>query len=162
MSDPFAARRRTVFQSDRMPAWTAGAACRDKGTVEGEAWEAAFTDDLTFKATGEYRWPASLLDVMAVCAGCPVRRPCLEYGFAVEEPVTLGVRLTDDEEYELLGKSYIELILTPQPVGVYGGVPGPMRERFRDEPDRVDRAEAWFAAFTEERRWARAPAEEVA
>lgn len=146
---------------DQMPDWSAAAACRDKVTVEGKPWEAAFSDaDLTQKPNGEYRWSASTLEVMRVCAGCPVQRRCLEYGFDIEEPIALGVRLTDDEEYERLGKSYVELWLTPMPTGVYGGVPGPMRERFRNLADRVEAAQGWFAALCAERRWARRSNEE--
>lgn len=161
MSDPFAARRRQAFM-ERMPDWTAQAACRDKTTIEGEPWEAAFSDaDLTQKPSGEYRWPASTLEVMVVCATCPVQRPCLEYGFSIEEPILLGVMLADDETYERTGKPYKDEWLTPMPTGVYGGIPGPMRERFRRLPDRLERAGAWFAALCQERRWVRKSSEEV-
>jgi hypothetical protein len=143
--------------------WTVDARCRDKVTIEGEAWEAAFADaDLTYKPVGEYSWPKSTLEVMVTCAGCPVRRECLEYGFELEHTVLLGTRSTNDEEYEATGKSYIEETLKPMPAGVYGGVPGPMRERFGSDPDRLELADAWFISFTTERGWATEPAEEVA
>lgn len=163
MTDPFAARRREAFQADHFPDWTRDAACRDKVTVAGNPWEAAFTDaDKTYMPRGEYQWSEDLLDVMQVCATCPVQRTCLAYGFSGEEPVLLGVRLLGDEEAEMVGKSYLEEWLTPQAVGVYGGVPGPMRERFRMLPDRVARAQAWFHTLRSERGWVKATNEEVA
>jgi hypothetical protein len=153
VSDAFAGRRREAFQADLMPDWTADAACRDKVTVAGEAWEAAFTDDLTYKRSGEYRWPAGLLEVMAVCATCPVREPCMEYGFTIEEPILLGCRFSDE----------MEEWLTPEAVGVYGGIPGPMRERFRRLGQKgLAAADEWFASLCIERGWAKAPDEEAA
>lgn len=163
MSDPrFRASQRGVFQSDRFPDWTADAACRNKVTVEGQVWEAAFQDDLTYKSTQEYRWPESILAVMKTCAGCPVRLTCLAYGFEAEDPILLGTRIADDEEAERIGRSYVEEYLEPLNTGVYGGVPGPQRERFRGMGNRLELADAWFVSLTEGRGWTKAPDEEVA
>jgi hypothetical protein len=158
VTDPFANRRGKAFLSDQMPDWTAEAACRDKVTVQGQVWEAAFSDvDLTYKPSGEYRWSASLLEVMATCASCPVRPLCLERGFALEEPVLLGWRPGTDDEDE-----WVKETLVPMPVGVYGGVPGPMRQRFKLSPDRLSLAAAWFHTLSSQRGWSKPAIEEVA
>ena len=162
MADPFAQRRREVFDQDHMPDWTVDAACRAKVTVAGMPWEAAFTDDLTYKPKGEYAWPALTLEVMKTCATCPVQRQCRELGFEIEHEVFLGTRIASDEEFERWGKPYIEEYLTPMPVGVYGGIPGPMRERFKTMVDGLTEAAAWFLALSIKEGWIKPANEEVA
>jgi WhiB family redox-sensing transcriptional regulator len=62
-STPWRAERGDVFDSlFQRPAWHALAACRGKGT------------DAFFPDRGE-----PLDDARAVCAGCPVRRECLDF-----------------------------------------------------------------------------------
>lgn len=152
--------RRESYETDRMPTWTQRAACRDKTTVAGLPWESAFADDLTYKPNGEYRWPASVMRVMKVCAVCPVQDECLDYGFAMEEPILLGSRpiVTLDG-----GHSWVDEFLVPIPTGIYGGVPGPQRQRYSG-PDRIERARAWFSALSHRRGWTqpKRPDEEVA
>jgi hypothetical protein len=158
MSDPFAGRRGKAFLSDQMPDWTSQAACRDKVTVEGQVWEAAFdSDEVSSKAKGPYAWDGITLDVMAVCARCPVRDDCLQYGFDSEESRLLGVRPGADEDLD-----WVIVTLQPKPSGIYGGVPGRERERLGRFPDKVARANAWFLALSQQRGWSKPANEEVA
>lgn len=163
MADPFAARRREAFQSDYMPAWTVDAACRgDKrpdilggiGRFEtGTVWEAAFTDDLTHSKDGKYVWTAELLKVMELCAGCPVRAECLEYGYKGDAPILVSLLMVDDEEAERIGRSYRQEYVGGDAEGVYGGLPGPQRKVFAQHKDRLAASEEWFQAQATRHGW---------
>lgn len=151
-SDPrFHAGQRAALADAYMADWTAEAACRADtrpnilggrgGFVEGMVWERAFMDELSaLPPTKEYAWPASVLEVMAVCASCPVRAPCLEAAY--------------DEERRMSRDWYTnELVEDGRRFGVRGGLPGRQRERFEDEPDRLQRSEDWFATVSSRYMW---------
>jgi len=136
--------------------WTAFARCRSV-TVGGEGpqrpgmpWSAMFDDELAMRPhPDDYRWPPKLVDLMEMCAGCPVRRRCLEAAFEVEGHAQVIDRdvghyaphreacedstcegCVPEEERVTFRDVVIEVI----PSGIYGGVPARVRQYFMDVP----------------------------
>jgi hypothetical protein len=68
-----------------------------------------FRDEVAAHKDDSYSWPAETIRAMQTCAGCPVRTECLAYGFK-------GTPTT--------GRHF----------GVYGGVPGRIRESRATDP----------------------------
>lgn len=104
-------RRRTSRASinrERFPDWTVDAACRDPA-LPGRLYRAAFADDVAQEQEAEdYQWPVKVRDAIERCSTCPVKAQCLEYS--------------------------IRAVPTTRHYGVYGGVPGRIREHFATKP----------------------------
>lgn len=133
MTDPrFSIGLRTSLLSRLLPDWTARAACASK-TLPGQPWDSAFADEVTGSLDVEtHRWPERVRQVMATCAGCPVRSECLAYAFEREQ------HLSQDW---MSGEMYNDSFRS----GIFGGVPGPAREHFAASVDPIAASEAWFA-----------------
>ena len=87
-----------------------------------------FLDDVAQRPDPDtYQWPAGTLTAMKTCAGCPVRRQCLDYCFASELR-----EATEWWQHELVPQN--------RRFGVYGGIPGRIREAYSNAED----CEAWF------------------
>ena len=147
---------RRVMDERFSPEWTAQARCRPDelgGVVSqrlGMPWPDAFTDDLATQPHPDlYRWPPRLLEVLETCAGCPVRRECLELAFELEgKPVLLEPNVAhysthheDCSDPRCSGCVPLEervsrrdMIIEVIPSGVYGGAPGRVRQHFMDLP----------------------------
>lgn len=167
-----------AIQRERMPSWMTLAEC-SKHAMDG-AWSEAFREDPAYQANPDnYRWPATVQEVMAVCASCPVRRECLAYAYEITGPQLFGdVNLyashtTECNEGHRAWQSKARLCegclepedqvhrqpfeIEQQHEGVYGGVPGPVRQHFQHSPELADK---WFAAWTAKRGWTVADMEE--
>ena len=160
----------------RFPAWTALAACRPAsvggaallhrdGARPGMPWDKGFNDEVAMKpSVDQYRWPRDVNDAIETCAACPVRRQCLERAFDVEgTTVTMGYanflikHKPRCEDMKCDGcvplKDRIqrrEMTLELMHVGVWGGVPGRVRERYANDPDRIERCTDWFEDYASE------------
>jgi hypothetical protein len=146
--------------------WTALAACRPEALGgqgpqdPGFPWNAAWLDDVSSETDpAAYEWPESVKEVLKACAGCPVRRPCLELGYA--KWVFLGETEFYGEHTPECNRAAIsktparweareraqacpgclepaermwlqEFDHKPMPAGVYGGVPAPIRQHFAE------------------------------
>jgi hypothetical protein len=117
MTDPaFRSRLRKTLDERLMPEWTAEAACRSAELPGGNGpnrpgvvWDDAFKDELPLRPDpDDYAWPVGVRDFMRTCSACPVRSDCLEYAFTITE---------DRRQF-----------------GVYGGVPGRIREDVGFDP----------------------------
>lgn len=113
-----------------LPAWAKRAACAELEPNHAPLGT-MFTDDVAYRRDGDYSWPDGVRHAMAVCATCPVRMECLRYAYESERR----------EHIEWWGG---ELIDERRRYGVYGGVPGRIRERFADEADPIAACDAWF------------------
>lgn len=145
----------------RLPQWTDQAACRSASLPDtphpsnrartmsqqpGMPSDVHFLDDLTaIKNIENYDWPATVIDAMRVCGECPVRQPCLAYAFDIEQTTP---------DYAASWASTFEQQELPMRFGIYGGAPGPVRERFAPMADRLGQVAAWFARVALSRRWA--------
>jgi hypothetical protein len=127
-----------------MPAWGTRAACA-QFSRRGAPWSWMYSEDLA--ESPDYTWPDHAVFAMKVCAGCPVRNECLEYAYEMEhQQSTLwwsGEPVESDRRF-----------------GVFGGLPGRMRERFAHSDDRIARSQEWFAALSRERNWTLVETEE--
>lgn len=134
------------MQSRYLPEWTADAACRSDSIggsgpqIAGTTWSWMFLDDVASRPDGREYWPDKVMQAMRVCAGCPVRRECLEYAYESEK----GVNDTwwSGEPVERDTRS-----------GVFGGVPGRIREQHGPHPDRIQRSTEWFESLALRREW---------
>lgn len=141
MTDPrFGKRLRSGLTDQFMPAWTVDAACRPY-SAPGTHWEWMFTDEVAEKPAGvEYDFPDKTQQAMRVCAGCPVRTECLEDAYETEQQQSTewwsGEPVESDRRF-----------------GIRGGLPGRMRERFAELPDRLDRSHEWFGSYARKRGW---------
>lgn len=135
---------------DLFAEWTADAACRNYSSP-GAPWSWMFADEVAERPEGtEYEWPDKVLQAMAVCAGCPVRRECLQEAYETEQQQSVewwsGEPVESDRRF-----------------GVRGGLPGRQRERFAPLEDRLERSEAWFDALSRTRHWTKSePKKETA
>lgn len=178
----FEMRHRMNFYDARLPSWKNAAACgwgsRSGGAVHSvpmEVWSPMFKDDLADRRDGstrtkqvpvlvkgeiewheqsedlsEYKHPADVLRAMEVCAKCPVRDLCLAEAFKAE------IHEVDQGEAGIAPghDTPVRHVEDDRRFGIYGGIPGRMRERFAPYPDRLERAAAWFQSFTAKRGWA--------
>jgi transcription factor WhiB len=101
-----------------LPAWTADAACKKRrgaGTLD----DRFFHDDVAWPEDTDidnYPWPAVVVEAMRKCGTCPVRAKCLEYAF--QEEMTEPERWWTSKRVEAKRR-----------FGVFGGVPGRIREQ---------------------------------
>lgn len=121
------------FLRGLLPPWASLGACA------GQPTDDYFKDDVTDLGVAT-EFPETVYDAMRVCAGCSLRRECVTWAYETEQV-----------PYD----PWSEHTANPARYGVFGGVPGPIRERFAADPDRVDRALEWYAklASSNERRW---------
>lgn len=119
------------------------AACASDG-LDPDDW---FTDDLvTTPARLEGRGlPSTTLEAMETCWSCPVRRFCLQYAFEIEQR----------ERRTWFSADHTELRYR---AGIYGAVPGFMREALADDPDRIAVLNEWVATVAIREEWHLPPA----
>lgn len=141
MDPRFTDRLREALQSSELfDDWTAEAACR-RFSLPGRHWEAPFKDDVAEKRQpSSYEWSETAVDAMRVCASCPVRRRCLEYAFEIEK---------SEGDQWWSG----ELVEEDRRFGIFGMVPGRIREHFAQQTDRIALCEEWVRTFAHQRRW---------
>lgn len=101
--------------------------------------ESFFRDDVS--SADVLTFPEPLLRRMATCRDCPVRRECLEAAYTQEV----------HWEGENTLRPFVEEDGTRY--GIWGGIPGPIRERFASNPDRFEACEEWFQSVGEQRQW---------
>lgn len=134
------------------PAWHAQASCRPEALGgegpqrPGATWTAAFPDDVAVRDPDSYAPAKEQREFMALCAGCPVRTPCLQGALAAEaEPISLGdvwfyvshEPRCDDLDCagcvpapeRLRHKPFLS---EPIPSGIFGGVPGRIRALYAE------------------------------
>jgi hypothetical protein len=142
--------QREALQDRMFPDWTADAICRGDrrpnvmgrtgGFPAGVTWKTAFLDDTGYHADLDDYATGTTLDAMALCAQCPVRRECAEYAYEVEM-VPIDRWWTS------------ELIESDLRFGVFGGLPGGVRERLASHPERINLGELWFLHIAVKHRW---------
>jgi hypothetical protein len=139
MTDPrFRPRLRAGL--DLFEDWSADAACR-RYSSPGAPWSWMFADEVAERPEGtEYEFPDKVLQAMQVCAGCPVRQECAEWAYEFEKGV---------DQAWWSG----ELVEQDRRFGIFGGLPGRMRERFAAREDRIAAGEEWFTALSRKRNW---------
>ena len=101
------------------PDWTAQAKCAEvkvRSGTGGQVHDDFFKDELSTRKADAGEWPSKVVNAMRLCASCPVRRECLAY--AVESEVRLSQEWRTGE-----------VVAVDRRFGVYGGVPGRIRER---------------------------------
>lgn len=116
------------------PSWMERAACSESTTKGAESY---FDDEVK---DGAEHFPDTTYPAMETCRDCPVRRPCLEQAYEYEWHLQ-AIKGTAPVRYEWVedGARF----------GIWGGVPGRIRERFAADPDRLDRCEEWFEQTAE-------------
>jgi hypothetical protein len=133
-----------TLYGQELPTWTQRAACASEPDDPHDAeYHDSFFDDEVINAT-TLEFPETTLRRMRVCHTCPVRSECLAYAYAQERhveaiPGTMPVR-----------HRWTEDVIR---YGIYGGVPGRVRERYAHHPNRLKACERWFTAQAKKRRW---------
>lgn len=127
-----AARIHAAFLDAMLPAWAGHGSCAEKAPNRAP-WSPMFADDVSHRPRGDYDWPSHVIHAMNTCAGCPVRTECLAYALASET-----------REEQTYWASDLEDVSDGRRFGVYGGVPGRIRERYRDHYDPFGACDAWF------------------
>lgn len=123
----FAGSQRAAKLAQMLPTWAPRAACAEKGANQAP-YGPFFDDEVAQRPDPDsYRWPANVTKALRLCATCPVRPQCLNYVF-------------ESEKREATEWWKGELVPQNRRFGIYGGVPGRIREFYR-EPDGCD---AWF------------------
>src|SRR4051794_13838643 len=107
-NSPFLPAQTAAMLQQMLPVWAKRAACAGKAPNQAP-WAPMFRDEVAAHKDDSYSWPAETIRAMQTCAGCPVRTECLAYGFK-------GTPTT--------GRHF----------GVYGGVPGRIRESRATDP----------------------------
>lgn len=157
MTEPAIKQRIAHEYNHRMlPAWASRGACAEIVDVPGSAWEAMFKDELGKEQdAGDYEWPAEVKHAMQFCARCPVSRECLEYGYEWDGLKGMGVVTMYVSHTAECNESYLAakkrnrkpprcdgcvpeperlkeqaFVIEPMQMGVFGGVPGRIREVF--------------------------------
>lgn len=134
----------TSHPDTRMPDWAAEAPCAQTPV---NYW---FHDDVSaaapfptevyehraFNEQGRYEVVAG----MKLCGTCPFQVACLERAFALERR----------DRQELADEHMAE---ADRRYGVYGGIPGRIRERYARDPDRITKCLNWYLDVARERRW---------
>jgi hypothetical protein len=137
---------RRAFDDALFPEWTAQAECARLKVMSGtggEVHDDFFTDDVKQRPRGDYdEWPSRTVSAMRICSTCPVRSECLEYALEGEQRMEKAFWLSEPE-----------LVTDDRRFGVYGGVPGRVRERFARLPNAAARCDEWFRAFAAKQRW---------
>jgi hypothetical protein len=124
------------------PEWMGRAACAGEGEQRSWDYTDQFYDD---DVAGDTPFPEPLLRLIGnTCAKCPVRRECLEDAYAQER------HLEDIPGTAPVRQRWVE---DGTRSGVWGGIPGPIRERFAHSPTRLDDCEAWLQELGQERKW---------
>ncbi len=126
-------RLRRTLEEKWLPKWASSGLCAGRDTADWFADDVADSPNPTF--------PSRVSRSMKTCHACPVRRPCLEYAFEMERSVDVQ-RWWSGEPVEERRR-----------FGVYGGVPGRIREHLADDPDRIEKCEEWLEAEAVARRW---------
>lgn len=126
------ARLRAAMLEAMLPTWAPNAACAERAP-NNAPWGPAFDDDVSHRPDGNYDWPAGVRHAINVCRTCPVRLECLRY--AVE---------SERREEQAYWAAELEQVRDGRLYGVYGGVPGRIRERFRHEVDPASACDEWF------------------
>ena len=181
----FRDRMRAALEDRLFPAWTRDAACRGQ-ELPGRLYRDAFTDEVGQQQDIEtYAWPERTVNALRTCAGCPVKRECLEYAFELNpKPRQFGVFSgTPGRIREALGfrdcrtcqgKGYLKRVTIGDTTlrwsdysqAFDAGQPGfPCRAckttgRLPD-PDRITKCENWASEFARKRGWASAKKEEA-
>jgi hypothetical protein len=147
MDSAFLSASRAALQDAWFPSWTAQARCKSAELHDGGEGPnrpgqpfVELTDKDDLKAGGlNTRLPErSILAQMAMlCAPCPVRRECLHYAYTVVD----GMRHDEPGDEDIKPRAY----------GIFGGVPGRLREHFRHDEEGADR---WFEALRRRKGWA--------
>jgi hypothetical protein len=146
MDPAFRARVREGLGDKWLPDWTAYARCKSAELHDGGLGpnrpgqpfvELTDKDDLKDAGEGTRLPERSLLfQIERLCARCPVRRECLHYAYQAD---LFNHNQPGDEDVAV------------RAFGVYGGVPGRLREHFRHDEEG---ANAWFEALRETEGWA--------
>lgn len=128
----FRSRLRMTILAAMLPDWAPRAACAENAP-NNAPWEPMFMDEVSHRSDGDYAWPAKVRHAIRVCRTCPVRPECLVYAIESEKREEMAYWAAELED------------ITPaHRYGVYGGVPGRIRERYRDHPDPVAACDEWF------------------
>lgn len=123
----FTSNQRAAKLAQMLPTWAPKAACAELAPNQAP-YGPMFDDEVAQKSDPDsYRWPANVTKAMRLCAGCPVRTECLNYVF-------------DAEKREATEWWKGELVPQNRRFGVFGGVPGRIREHYGT----VEGCEAWF------------------
>ena len=117
-----------------LPSWAPKAACAEKAPNRAP-WAPMFADEVAHRPNMDYTWGTHVLHAMNTCAACPVRTECLEYAIDSERRME-----------QVYWASELEMTTDGSRYGVYGGVPGRIRERYRDHPDPFEECDRWFMA----------------
>ena len=129
----------SVLFQVHLPYWGPQAPCAGRDT---DMW---FTDDV---AVGN-DFPDTALMAMRICSTCPLRVDCLTWAFDREQLDRSSMADADREEAD-------------RRFGIFGGIPGRIRERYANEQDRIAKCFAWFDSIAAARGWNRAEEEETA
>lgn len=137
---------RASLTRERMPDWTALARCREFTTRGRAVWTQAFRDEVAARPEpDDYEWPQGVTTWgMKECAQCPVRRRCLEYAFDRERMMP-----SDKNPWFWVPSEGQQM----RRFGIFGGVPGRIREHFAEASDPVEASDAWFKSFAAKRGW---------
>ena len=135
MTEPMiAARIHQAFLASKLPDWAPRGACAELAP-NSAPWGPMFCDDVAYRPSADYDWGAHVTHAMNICASCPVRAECLAYAIASEH-----------REEQAYWAAELEDLSDGRRYGVYGGVPGRIRERFRASPDPFRACNDWFMA----------------
>lgn len=121
----------SVLLRQQLPDWGGDAPCAMRDT---DRW---FTDDVASNKD----LPGTAYSAIKVCYTCPYRRECLQWAFDQEQLDRSSLADVDREESD---RRY----------GIFGGIPGRIRERYADTPDRIAQCVAWLEAKAATKGWA--------
>lgn len=148
MDPGFRARMRQSLGDEWLPDWTAHARCKSAELHDGGLGpnrpgqpfiELTDKDDLKDGGIATRLPERSLLfQIGRLCAPCPVRRQCLHYAYEVVDGLKHHVE--GDDEDDSAGRAY----------GIFGGVPGRLREHFRHDEEG---ANDWFQDLARSKGW---------
>lgn len=130
--NPFAPNQRAAKLAQMLPTWASRAACAELAPNQAP-FGPFFDDEVAQRPDPDtYKWPANVTKALRLCAGCPVRRECLDYVF-------------ESEKREATEWWKGELVPQNRRFGVFGGIPGRIREFYREPQG----CEAWFKRWCE-------------
>jgi transcription factor WhiB len=118
------ARQRAALDDAMFPAWTGRAKCAEvkvRSGTGGQIHDDYFKDELSTKKADAGEWPTKVVTAMRLCSTCPVRVECLRW--AMDQETRFSQRWKTGE-----------LVEQDRRFGVYGGVPGRVRERYGTMP----------------------------